>query len=156
MANKKDSTPVLEIPEKTDEKLETEAAKLDAMRAELEKLKAENEKLRRDSVAAYSTAGARSDKERVDDACKKCAEAGTDPWTETISVRAPRKPAKEDPFYWLSVNGRTMQVPANDRYFDLPLPFAACLMDMIAAEWLAADYSDKIENWDPVTNPKKE
>lgn len=154
MATKK-GTPVPENPEIVEEKQE-ESIGLSAMQAEIEKLKAENERLKRSSVAAYGAAGAKSDQERVQDACRKAAEEGRDAWTETVSIRAPRRPAKEDPFYWLSVNGRTLQVPANDRYFDLPLPFAACLTDMIAAEWLAADYSDSIENYDPVTNPKKE
>ena len=108
------------------------------------------------SVAAYGAAGAKSDIERVQEACRSAAEKGLDSWEVKISVRAPRRPAKEDPFYWLSVNGRTIQVPANDKYYELPLPFAACLTDMIAAEWLAADYSDSIENYDPVTNPHKE
>ena len=86
----------------------------------------------------------------------KAAEEGKDPWGIMISIRAPRRPAKEDPFYWLSVNGRTLQVPANDKYFEMALPFAACLTEMIAAEWFANDFADSIEEYDPITNPHRE
>lgn len=153
MATKK-STPVLDNPENE----EPEVKKNDQaqLMAELEKLRKENERLRQNSVAAYGAAGARSDYERVQDACRKAAEEGADSWNIKISIRAPRRPAKEDPFYWLSVNGRTIQVPANDKYFDLALPFAACLTDMIQAEWFANDYADSIEEYDPVTNPHRE
>ena len=153
MATKK-STPVLETPEiEEPEVKQNDQAQL---MAELEKLRKENERLRQNSVAAYSATGARSDYERVQEACKKAAEEGADSWNIKISIRAPRRPAKEDPFYWLSVNGRTIQVPANDKYFDLALPFAACLTDMIQAEWFANDYADSIEEYDPVTNPHRE
>ena len=155
MATKKSSTPVLENPVDEDKELEKEVGKLDLL-AELEALRAENERLKANSVAAYGATGAKSDYERVHDACEKAAKAGADAWEIKISVRAPRRPAKEDPFYWLSVNGRTMQVPANDKYFELALPFAACLVDMIAAEWFANDYADSIEEYDPVTNPHRE
>lgn len=161
MATKK-STPVLEVPLNEDEELNQESAKLEAaaknaqLMAELAALKKENERLKANSVAAYGAAGARTDYERVQEACKKAAEEGADSWGIKISIRAPRRPAKEDPFYWLSVNGRTMQVPANDKYFDLALPFASCLVEMIQAEWFANDYADSIEEYDPVTNPHRE
>ena len=164
MATKANSTPVLEVPKDEDRDLEKEAGKLEAMAnaqkeamlAEIEKLKAENERLRKNSVLAGNAMGQKSDRDRVREACEKAAKEGVDAWSQTISVRAPRKPAKEEPYYWISVNARTIQVPANDRYFDLPLPFAQCLVDMVAADWMAQDYSDSIENYDPITNPKKE
>ena len=165
MATKKSGTPVPEEPVK-DKELEEEAGKLEKMaqqadavskmRAELEQLKKENEKLRQNSVAAYGLAGAKSDYERVKEACEKAAKEGRDAWQEKISIRAPRRPAKEDPFYWLSVNGQTMQVPANDKYFELALPYADALVNMIAAEWFANDFADSIEEYDPVTNPHRE
>ena len=153
MATKKNGTPVLEIPE-TEGKEPAEEQNLDLI-AELERLKAENESLKKNSVTAYSAAGAKSDYERVMDACEAAAKEGADAWNIKISVRAPRRPAKEDPNYWLSVNGRSIQILANDRYYDMALPYAACLVEMIAAEWKAADYTDSIENYDPVTNPKR-
>lgn len=152
MATKK-STPETEIPAE-EEKQVTDPVSM--MRAELEALKKENERLKQNSVQAYGAAGAKSDYERVQEACQKAAEEGADAWGIKISIRAPRRPAKEDPFYWVSVNDRQIQIPANDKYYDLALPFAACLVDMIAAEWMAADFADNIENYDPVTNPHRE
>ena len=159
MATKKSGTPVPEEPVNEEEKLEQEAQKsqqMANMKAELEALKRENEQLRKNSVAASGAAGARSDYERVQDACKKAAEEGVDAWDVKISVRAPRRPAKEDPFYWFNINGKTIQIPATDRYYDLQLPFAAALVDLIHAEWFASDYIDSIEEYDPVTNPHRE
>lgn len=164
MATKKNSQPVLDEnleeeikdePEVTEAKPK-ENAEAAALKAELEKLRKENEQLKKNSIAAYSTAGSKSDYERVQEAAKKAAEEGLDAWSVKISVRAPRRPAKEDPFYWLSINSKTMQIPANDKYFDLPLPFACGLVDMIQAEWLARDYADSIEEYDPVTNPHRD
>ena len=74
MATKKDSTPVLNVPENEDAKLEGEANKLQQManmQAELAALKRENEKLRANSIAALGANGSRTDYERVKDACKK-------------------------------------------------------------------------------------
>ena len=152
MATKKSGTPV---PETEGNEPEKNTDPISTMRAELEALKAENERLKKNSIAAYGAAGAKSDYERVKEACDKAAAEGADGWGIKISIRAPRRPAKEDPFYWLSVNGQSMQVPATDQYFDLPLPYADCLVNMIAAEWFANDFADSIENYDPVTNPKK-
>ena len=156
MATKKSSTPVLDNP--VDEEVKTEAKPQNVadLEAQLEALRKENERLRANSIQAYGAAGAKSDYERVQEACKKAAEEGADAWKVKISIRAPRRPAKEDPFYWLSVNGQTIQVPANDKYFDLALPFASCMVDMIQAEWFANDYADAIEEYDPVTNPHRE
>ena len=143
-------------PDEENLKEEVKGTTAEEMQKELEALRKENERLRMNSVAAYTAAGAMSDHERVQEACKKAAEEGADSWGIKISVRAPRRPAKEDPFYWLSINGRTLQVPANDKYFEMALPFAACLTDMIQAEWMANDFADTIENYDPVTNPHRE
>ena len=154
MATKKSSTPVLEETVETPEQEMSSAAA--AMQAELERLRKENEQLRMNSVGASSAAGAKSDYERVQDACRKAAEEGADAWSIKISVRAPRKPAKEDPFYWLSINGRTIQIPATDKYYEMALPFAANLRDMIQAAWRANDFADNMEVFDPVNNPHRD
>ena len=124
-----------------------------AMMAEMERLKKENEKLKKNSVYSPSTEGGASDRERVAKACKEAAEKNQDPWGIKISVLAPRIGKGEDS-YWLCVNGKSIQVPANDRYYELALPFAQCMVDEIAARNRAADYTDKIEVYDPVLNPK--
>lgn len=161
MATKRSSTPVLEEEtpveeEATQEAERDEKQRIANMEAELAALKKENERLKASSIAAPAPGGAMGDFDRVQEACRKAAEAGQDAWQVKISIRAPRRPAKEDPFYWLSVNGKTLQVPANDKYFEMALPFADCLVQMIAAEWFANDYADSIEEYDPVTNPHRE
>lgn len=162
MATKKVSAPALEIPEDEEKELAEESEKLetmtqDALKAELEKMRAENERLK---LAAKANAtgnpyGGATDWERVHEACDLAAAQGIDPWTIKIGIKAPRRPAKEDPWYWLNVNGRSIQVPANERIFELELPWAQMLVDMIAAEWRASDYQDSIEVFDPVTNPHR-
>ena len=156
MASKK-TTPMPEETEEMVKEPETETvSEKDRMQQELERLRAENEALKKNSVAASTPYGGKSDYERVQEACAAAAEAGKNAWEEKISIRAPRRPAKEDPWYWLSINGRTIQVPANDKYFELALPFAEALVNMINAEYRASDYIESIEDYDPVTNPKKE
>ena len=93
-----------------------------------------------------------SEREKVSGAIKDIIDAETDPWGIKISVLAPRIGKGEDS-YWLRVNGRSVQVPANDRYFELALPFAECLVNEISARHFAADYIDTIEVYDPKTNP---
>lgn len=130
--------------------MQKKLAELQAANAKLEKEKAE---LQKNSIRSASPFGGGDDWERVHKACADAAEAGLDPWKEKISVKAPRIGKGEDS-YWLSVNGRTMQVPANERYYELALPFAQCLVDEIRNRYSANDFIDSIENYDPVTNPK--
>ena len=165
MATKKNA-PALEVPENEDAELEQESEKLAqmaedskpdpqmlAMMAEMERLKKENEALKKNSVYSPSSEGGASDRERVAKACEEAAKKDQDPWKIKISVLAPRIGKGEDS-YWLCVNGKSIQVPANDRYYELALPFAQCMVDEIAARTRAADYADKIEVYDPVLNPK--
>ena len=121
----------------------------------LDNLEKENEELKKNSVGTSSPFGGKDDYERVKDACEKAAAEGLDPWTVKISVRAPYKGKKEDPNYWLSVNAKTIGIPANDRYYELALPFAQCLEDMIRAEKRASEFIDGIEEFDPVTHKKE-
>ena len=123
-----------------------------AMKKEIERLKKENEQLKVNSVYSGSPTGGESDSERVYKACEQAAKAGKDPWDVKISVQAQRIGKGEDS-YWLCVNGRTMQVPANDRYYDLPLPLAQCLVDEIRSRYRAADFADGIQVYDPNENP---
>ena len=168
MATKKSSAPALEETMNEEQELsdaelekmvqdyEKEHKELEKIRAELAQMRKENEQLRFNSVSGGGASGARTDYERVQEACQKAAAEGKDGWDIKISVRAPRRPAKEDPFYWFNINGRTIQIPATDRYYDLALPFASALVDTIRAEWFASDYIDSIEEYDPVTNPHRE
>lgn len=123
-----------------------------AMKAEIERLKKENEELRINSISNGSPAGGASDYERVKKASEKAAREGIDPWTVKIGVVAPRLGKGEDSF-WLCVNGRTMQVPANERYYELALPLAECLVEEVRNRHRAEDYADTIQVFDPKENP---
>lgn len=122
------------------------------MQAEIERLKKENEQLKINSIYSGSPAGSESDVERVRRACEQADRDGVDPWTVKISVLAQRIGKGEDS-YWLCVNGKSMQVPANDRYYELALPFAQCLVDEIRSRYRAADFADSIQVYDPKDNP---
>lgn len=160
MATKKSAAP--EAPEIVNEETVTAQDMMQQMQqmqkqmAELQKeltaQKKENEKLRMNTVGSANPYGGESDSERVAKACKEAAENGQDAWQIKIGVLAQRIGKGEDS-YWLCVNGQSIQVPANDRYYELALPFAQCLVDEIAARHRAADYIDQIEVFDPKTNP---
>ena len=122
------------------------------MQAEIERLKKENEQLKINSIYSGSPAGSESDVERVRRACEQADRDGVDPWTVKISVLAQRIGKGEDS-YWLCVNGKSMQVPANDRYYELALPFAQCLVDEIRSRYRAADFAGSIQVYDPKDNP---
>ena len=156
MASKKSAaqeTPVIEeeVLEQAEEKQEVNPQML-AMQKEIERLKKENAQLQQNSVYSANPMGSASDYERVHAACEQAAKDGVDPWSKTISVLAARIGKGEDS-YWLCVNGKSMQVPANDRYYELALPFAQCLVDEIRARYRAADFADSIQVYDPKDNP---
>lgn len=180
MVSRAKNTPVQDEPleKELDQQLEKESGKLEEMAEKaqqnqqmammqqmqqsmaqlmkkLDNLEKENEELKKNSVGTSSPFGGKDDYERVKDACEKAAAEGLDPWTVKISVRAPYKGKKEDPNYWLSVNAKTIGIPANDRYYELALPFAQCLEDMIRAEKRASEFIDGIEEFDPVTHKKE-
>lgn len=92
----------------------------------------------------------------VKEACKAAEESGEDPWKIEIEVRAPRRPRGEDPWYWINVNGRSVQIPANDRRQKMKLPFANVLVEMLDADRRAEDYAASLEVYDPINNPHRE
>jgi len=127
-------------------------AQIAALQKDLESQKKENAELKKNSIGSSSPYGGKTDAERVADACGQAEADHADPWGVKISVLAPRIGKGEDS-YWLCVNGRSIQVPANDRYYELALPFAECLVNEIEARKRAADYIDQIEVFDPKDNP---
>lgn len=115
--------------------------------AELEAKLAEAEKLN----AAYTKG---NDFKVVQQKSKEAAEKGLDPWGITVSIRVPARRDSNDPYYWLCVNGRSAQIPANNEYQEMKLPFAEALVNMIRAEKHAQNFADEeIQVHDPVTNP---
>ena len=142
---------LLEQPAEETQPKDDQSEKLKAQQAEIEKLKAQ--------LAAAQQAnkpGVRqNDAEIVRKACEEAVKDGVDLWTVKVNVRSPRKPGKEDPWYWLNVNGRSVQIPADDKYYELALPWAETLINSLEAERRAADFQDQLEVYDPVTNPHK-
>ena len=82
-------------------------------------------------------------------------EAPSDSWEIEEEVLVPRRPKGEEQFYWLCINGRSVQIPANGRVQTMKKPFAEALRNKIEADAAADDMADSIEVHDPITNPNK-
>ena len=80
-------------------------------------------------------------------------EALNDPWAEEIDMIVPRKPKGEEQFYYVCVNDRRYQIPANGQTQKLPKPIANVLKESLEADWQADDFMDHIPNRDG-TNPQ--
>ena len=117
---------------------------------EIARLKAQLDEANR--RAAYTSP--QDDWDRVQRLAQDAADQGLDPWQIMIAIRVPRRPPKEDPWYWININDRSVQIPANDNVQEMRLPFAETLLGMLRAENRAQDFADSIEVYDPVTNPK--
>ena len=165
MATKKNSTPVLDNPVDEEAKAEEqrdEAQQMANLQAELAALKKENESLKRNSIAAKSDAGSMSDYERV----RKLEREGyiqgyvavldaekLDCGFVAFCYIKMRQHSHENAVQLMAA---VQQVPANDKYFEMALPFAETLVNMVWAENFSNDYIDGIEDYDPVTNPHKD
>ena len=146
-----------EAPADETEKLKAEIEALKAqiktekLKAEKAELKAEQAELKAANALGYR---AKSDKSVVEKAVRQAMEEGKDLWKVKVSVRATRRTDTNDPNYWMSVNGRFLALPADDKYHELPLPFAECLVNTIHAERFVREYADKnIQVYDPFSNP---
>lgn len=153
MATKKE-TPALVVPENEDKELEQAAEKLDIMAAMAAK-DAEIERLK-SLLNGKRTGGNKTDYDRVKEACQKAADEGLDPWDIEIEIMVPHREKTEDPWYWIQVNSRSVQIPAKDQFETMKLPFADVLVEMLKNEKKSLDYQDSLEVFDPVTNPHKE
>ena len=129
-----------------------------AENAELAKARAEIEALKKqlaERQPAKRPAGNETDYDRVHRIEQETAEAGKDPWTVEIDVLVPHREKTEDPWYWINVNGLSVQIPANDRYQTMKLPWACVLVDLLKYEKASLDYQDSLEVFDPETNPHR-
>jgi ferredoxin-thioredoxin reductase catalytic subunit len=155
MASKKtpEQKPELSMETPDAEAAEAMAAAAEAKAAEQQ---AEIERLKKALAEAQKNGGYRkqSDREIVKEAIDQALAEGKDLWNETVSIRVrPRKDTNEKQ-YWCSVNGRTMAVPADDKYHEMRLPFAECLVNAMHAEQFVEEYADrKIQVYDPISNP---
>lgn len=67
-----------------------------------------------------------------------------DPWDEKVKVRVPRKPKGE--YFYVCVNDRRFEIPANGIEQEMPRPIAEVLQQSIEAEYKAEDYAAGIPN----------
>lgn len=100
--------------------------------------------------------GLQDDAAMVRKAAQEAADAGIDAFEIVVSMRIPRRGNREDPWYWLNVNGRSCQLPANDQIQELRLPWAEDLINKLEAERRAENFQDSLEVYDPITNPKRD
>ena len=80
-------------------------------------------------------------------------EKTADPWAEEMEIIVPRRPKGEDQFYYVCINDRRFQIPANGQVQKLPKPVALILKDSIAAEYAADDQVDEITRKSAEPNP---
>ena len=93
------------------------------------------------------------DAQNVQKIAAEAAEAGTDPWTVDVEVFVPHRDPGEDKWYWININDRSAQIPANDSRQKMKLPFALILTDTLKAKRREEEYQDGVQVFDPKTNP---
>ena len=150
MATKRTAKPEVSAEEETIVTEQAEEPKdLEQAKEELAALRAQIAEMQK------PRAGKETDYDRVHRIEKETAEAGIDPWTVMVEVLVPHREKTEDPWYWINVNGLSVQIPANDRYQNLKLPWACVLVDLLKYEKASIDFQDSLEVFDPETNPHK-
>ena len=119
----------------------------------------EIDRLKKELAKAQSNAAPirKTDKENVQEAIQKAIAEGRNLWDVKIAVRSRPRVGTTEKHYWMGVNGRFLALPADDKYYDLPLPFAECLVNAMDAERFVKDYADKnIQVYDLISNPHAE
>lgn len=69
-----------------------------------------------------------------------------DSWSEMVNIIVPRRPRGEDQFYYICVNDRRFQIPADGKMQQLPKPVAEILEQSLAAEAAADKFAEEIPN----------
>lgn len=67
-----------------------------------------------------------------------------DEWDEKVEIRVPRAKAGEANYYYVCVNDRRYQIPADGKKQSLPRPIAELLEQSIEAEYEADRYADRM------------
>lgn len=75
-------------------------------------------------------------------------------WDETVKMHVPRRPRGDDQFYYICVNDRRFQVPADGKVQELPVPIAAILQMSLDAEADAERFIDGLPNQATAPQPK--
>lgn len=85
----------------------------------------------------------------------KPAEA-EDPWQKMVKIRSPRDPNIGDSGYFVAVNDRRWQIPADGKEWEVPEPIAIAFQGMLDADARADEVARAIEaeSADPVLKPK--
>ena len=65
-------------------------------------------------------------------------------WDQKVTVLVPRK-SKHD-YYYVCVNDRRFEIPADGKAHEMPLPIAEILQQTIEAENKAMDFAEGIPN----------
>ena len=151
---KKDQT-----PEESAMKAQDIQDQIREMQKIMQEQKSMIEKLNSELTTERNKAAAprKTDKARVNEAIKQALEEGKDLWDVKIPIRARPRQGTTERHYWMGVNGRFLAVPADDKYYELALPFAECLVNAMDAENFVKDYADKnIQVYDLISNPHTE
>lgn len=93
------------------------------------------------------------DAENLRKIADEAAKNGEDPWTIEVEVFVPHRDKGEDRWYWININDRAAQIPADDRRQKMKLPFALILVGMLQAKQREEDFIDSVEVYDPKDNP---
>ncbi len=166
MATKKSAVPEMEEQQAVDQSLETENASLkDQMKAMQElMLQMKQQMTEQQTLIQRMASGekvkpprpktqADKDWEEVQARAKEAAENGIDPWTIEVEIFVPHRDMGEDKWYWININDRSAQIPADDSRQTMKLPFALILADTLKAKRREEDYQDSVKVYDPQTNP---
>jgi len=156
MASKKTPEPNVQENE-TQEVLE--AAKTgDELLNQAEALRKENERLKAQLAAAKKAPVQRkTDRQVLNEAIAEALAEGKNTWDVKVAIRARPRTGTTEKHYWLGVNGRFLAVPADDKYHEMALPFAECLLNSMDAENFVKEFADReIKVYDLISNPHEE
>ena len=82
--------------------------------------------------------------EVIEEAAETAEEPAKSKWDVIVTVRTPRK-SKHD-FYYVCVNDRRFEIPADGKEHEMPLPIAEVLMQTLDAEAAADDFAEGVPN----------
>ena len=153
MATSKRTAIETEVQEQNPVEAENGTAASDEMQERIAKLEAQLAAERAKS-AGYRRG---NDAEVVEKAIQEAIAEGKDLWEMRVSVRVPERRDTNEKSYWIMVNGRSVQLPANNQYQEMRLPFAEALMNTLKADRFAQNFAENaIQVYDPRTNPHPE
>lgn len=138
--DKKTEAPKLELQDQEEKEFQElkqdvdKTAELLEKDAEIEKLKAEIEAMK----AAKKDAEPEKPQETAAPA------AVVDEWEEYIPVIVPRRGRGEDPYYYVCVNDRSVQIPANGTMQKMRKPHAEALLRSLEAEAKAEKFAQDV------------